>query len=56
MFLNIFSNVGWDSSVSIVTRYRLDGPGIDSQWGRDFPNLSSPALGPIQWVSGHAWG
>ena len=22
--------VGWDSSVSIVTRYGLDGPGIES--------------------------
>jgi hypothetical protein len=23
--------VGWDSSVSIVTRYRLDSPGIEPQ-------------------------
>ena len=47
---------GRDSSVSTVTRYRLDGPEIESQQGRDFPHLSRPALGPnqppIQWVLG----
>jgi hypothetical protein len=25
--------VGRDSSVGIATNYRLDGPGIESQWG-----------------------
>jgi hypothetical protein len=48
--------VGWDSSVGIATRYGLDGPGIESRWGRDFPHPSRPALGPtlpsIQWVPG----
>jgi len=48
--------VGWDSSVSIATRYGLDGPGIESWWGRDFPHPSRPALGPTQppihWVPG----
>jgi hypothetical protein len=48
--------VGRDSSVGIATRYELDGPGIESQWGRDFPHPSRPALGPtqppIQWVPG----
>jgi len=24
------------------------GPGIESRWGRDFPHLSRPALGPTQ--------
>ena len=37
-----------------LTRYGLDGPGIESRWGRDFTYLSRPALGPtqppIQWV------
>ena len=28
--------VGWDSSVSIATRYGMDGPGIESQWGASF--------------------
>ena len=28
--------VGWDSSVSIVTCYGLDGPGIESRWGTRF--------------------
>jgi len=35
-----------DSSVGIVTRYGLDGPGIKSRWGRDFSHRSIPALGP----------
>jgi len=43
-----------DSSVGIGSRYGLDGPGIESRWGRDFLHLSRPALGPtqppIQWV------
>ena len=40
--------------VGIVTGYRLDGPGVESWWGRDFPQLSGLALGPtqspVQWV------
>ena len=31
--------------VGIATAYGLDGPGIESRWGRDFPHLSRPALG-----------
>jgi hypothetical protein len=42
-----------DSSVGIVTRCGLDGLGIESRWGRDFPHPSRPALGPsLQWVPG----
>ena len=48
--------VGRDSSVGIATRYGLDGPGIESQWGQDFPHPSRPAMAPtqppIQWVPG----
>ena len=40
--------VGRDSSVGIATRYGLDGPGIESRWGWNFPHPSRPALGPIQ--------
>jgi len=34
------------SSVGIATGYGLDGPGIKSRWGRDFPHLSSRPWGP----------
>ena len=44
------------SAVGIATRYGLDGPGIESRWGRDFPHPSRPAMGPTQsptqWVPG----
>jgi hypothetical protein len=47
---------GPGSAVGIATAYGLDGPGIESRWGRDFPHLSRPALRPIQlpvqWVPG----
>jgi hypothetical protein len=45
-----------DSLLRITTAYGLDGPGIESRWGRDFPHLSKPALRPtqpsVQWVLG----
>jgi hypothetical protein len=37
-----------DSTVGIATRYGLDGSGIESRWGRDFPHPTRPALGPTQ--------
>jgi len=40
--------VGRDSVVDIAAREGLDGPGIESRRGRDFPHPSRPALGPIQ--------
>jgi len=46
--------VGPGILVGIATGYALDGPGIESRWGRDFLRLSKPALGPsqppVQWV------
>jgi hypothetical protein len=52
----VFSNYGPGSSVGIATCYGLDGPGIESRWGRDFSHTSRPVLGPtkppVQWVFG----
>ena len=45
-----------DSTVSKMTHYRLNGTGIESRWGKDFPQPSKTALGPtqppVQWVPG----
>ena len=47
---------GPDSVVGTANRYGLDGPGIESWRGRDFPHQSKPALGltqhPVEWVPG----
>jgi hypothetical protein len=49
-----FLFVGRNSSTGIAKRYGLDGPGIESLCGRDFPNPSTPSLGPtkspVKWV------
>ena len=54
--LNPLLGVGRFSSFGIATHYGLEGPGMESWRGRDFPHLSRPALGPtqppIQWVLG----
>jgi hypothetical protein len=34
------------SVVGIATGYGLDGPGVESRWGRDLPHLSSPGAHP----------
>jgi hypothetical protein len=44
-----------DKAGGIATRYGLDGPGIESQWGgREFPHPSRPALGahPASYIKG----
>jgi len=57
IFLGVLLYIcGPDSSVGIATGYGLDGPEIESRWGRDFLRLSRPTLGPtqppVQWVPG----
>jgi hypothetical protein len=48
--------MGRDSSVGIGTRYGLDGPGIESQWGTRFSTPVQTGFGPtqppVQWVPG----
>ena len=42
-------------SAGIVTDYGLDGPGIDSRWGRDFlPVQTSPGAHPASCTMGTA--
>ena len=58
---SLYSSVsGPVSVVSIATGYGLDGPVIESRWGRDFPHLSTPVLGltqpPAKWVPGFPGG
>ena len=54
------ASCGPGSVVGIATVYGLDGPRVESRWGRDFLHLSRPALGfaqPfVQWVPGLSWG
>ena len=33
ILLDLTLSEGWDSSVGIATRYKLEGPGIESPWG-----------------------
>ena len=44
----------WDSSVGIVTRYGLDGPGIESRWGGRFfaPVQTIPGAHPASYTMG----
>jgi hypothetical protein len=52
----LYIATGQDSLVGTATEYGLDGPGIESPWGRRFPHPSRPALvptqPPMQWVPG----
>ena len=55
--IQVYVCICWPGSVvGIATHYGLDGPVIESWWGRDFPHQSRPALGltqpPTQWVPG----
>ena len=48
-----FPSSGPDSSVGIATDYGLDGPGIESRWGRDFPPVQTgPGAHPASCTMG----
>jgi hypothetical protein len=55
-----FIKVGRNSSVGKTSRYGLEGPGIESLWGRHFSHPSRPALEPteppLQWIPGFSPG
>jgi hypothetical protein len=45
--------VGPGTSVGIATNYGMDGPGIESRWGRDFPPVhSGPGAHPASCTMG----
>ena len=46
--------MGRDISVGIATRYRLDGPGIESRWGARFsaPVQTGPGAHPASYTMG----
>ena len=46
--------MGRDGSVSIATRYGLDGPGIESRWGARFyaPVQTCPGAHPDSYTMG----
>ena len=44
----VFLTKGQGNAVGIATPYGMDGPGIESRCGRDFPHPSRTALGPTQ--------
>jgi hypothetical protein len=48
IYIRYICSRGPGSVVGIATVYGLDGPGIESRWGRDFPHLSRPVLRPTQ--------
>ena len=43
---SLVNSSGPGSVVGIATGYGLDGPGIESRWGRDFTHLSGRPWGP----------
>jgi hypothetical protein len=51
----IFSNHGPDSSVSIPTDYGLDGPGIESRWGKIFRTHPDRPWGPPSLLYNGYW-
>ena len=45
--------VGRRSVTAMASRCRLDGPCIESRYGRDFPHPSRPTV-PTQWIPDHS--
>jgi hypothetical protein len=49
-FRNGIFSMGRDSAVGIATRYGLDGPQIESRWGRNFPTRPDRPWGPTSLI------
>jgi hypothetical protein len=54
-FSSTGAEFGPGCSGAIATDYGLDGPVIESRWGRDFPHLSRPAWGPPSLLYNGYW-
>jgi hypothetical protein len=54
LFQQLHGTRGWDSAVGIVTRFGLDGPGIESRWWARFfaPVQTSPGAHPAFYTKG----
>ena len=52
--IQLTTDVGRDGSIGIATRYRLDGPGIESRWGERFsaPVQTGPGAHPASYTVG----
>jgi hypothetical protein len=57
--MSLYGTGGPGRVAGIATAYGLDGSGVESRCGRDYPHLSRPALRPTQppvyWVPGLSW-
>ena len=55
LFQHSMSFLGRDSVVRIASRYGLGDPGIESRFGRDFPDPSDRPWGPPSLLYNRYW-
>jgi len=60
IYIYIYKHVGQDSTVGMVPHYRVDDPGIESQWAEIFHTHPDQPWDqpqpPVQWILGPSWG